>query len=238
MAGSKRTHATVARIVRETGVPVTEHAGEQASLPGQPHALSRFIAARDDSTVRTARWLSLALVAVLMCALLACGWAAQVLYAGLSNPHLALVALSTRILPPGAGAFLALILMRAVAVSVMGQLLVVASLVAADLKRANANTSITVAHVSTVLAAIFAACLALYLPGRLLEQSLLAFTVLGSAFGPLVIVRMAGKRVRPGAALGAMWAGAVLTVLFHISAAILWSQTEKLWVRSLLKRKY
>jgi len=185
-------------------------------LPGQPHALSRFIAARDDSTVRSARWLSLALVAVLMCALLACGWAAQVLYAGLSNPHLALVALSTRILPPGAGAFLALILMGAVAVSVMGQLLVVASLVAADLKRANANTSITVAHVSTVLAAIAAACLALYLPGRLLEQSLLAFTVLGSAFGPLVIVRMAGKRVRPGAALGAMWAGAVLTVLFHM----------------------
>jgi sodium/proline symporter len=106
--------------------------------------------------------------------------------------------------------------LAAVAASVMGQLLVVASLVAADLKRPNASTSITVGHVTTVLATIAAACFALYAPTRLLEQSLLALTVLGAAFGPLVIVRVAGKRIRPGAALGAMWAGTILTLLFHL----------------------
>jgi sodium/proline symporter len=190
-------------------------AGLGLALPGQPQGLSRFIAARDDSTVWSASWLSLGLLALLLSALLACGWTAQVLYSGLANPNLALLALATRILPPGAATILVLIVLGAVAVSIMGQLLVVASLVAADLKRPNASTSITVAHVTTVLAAIVAACFALYAPTSLLDQSLLAFTVLGAAFGPLVLVRVAGKRIRPGAALGAMWAGSILTLLFH-----------------------
>ena len=186
------------------------------ALPGQPQALSRFIAARDDATVRGARWVSLALLAALLSAVLAGGWCAQVLYAGLADPDLALFALATRILPPGIGSLFATILLAAVAASVMGHLLVVASLVAADLKRPNAVTSITVGHVTTVLFAIAAAVFALYAPLSLLDQSLLAFTVLGAAFGPLVIVRVAGKRIRPGAALGAMWAGTILTLLFHL----------------------
>jgi sodium/proline symporter len=76
--------------------------------------------------------------------------------------------------------------------------------------------SLPVAHVATVAAAIVAACMALYAPQGLLDESLFAFTLLGASFGPLVLVRMAGKRIRPGAALGAMWAGAILTWLFHL----------------------
>ena len=35
-------------------------------------------------------------------------------------------------------------------------------------------------------------------------------------FGPLLLVRLSGKRIRPGSILGAMWAGFILTVLFHL----------------------
>lgn len=186
------------------------------ALPGQPHATSRFIATKDETTLAAARWWALGFSTALFAVLLACGWCAQALYAGIANPDLALIALATRILPPGTGTLLALAVLTTVLVSVGGQLLVVAGLVAADLKRANAGVSLPVAHVATVIAAIVAACLALYAPSRLLEQSLFAFTLLGSAFGPLVLVRVAGKRIRPGAALGAMWAGAILTWLFHL----------------------
>ena len=58
--------------------------------------------------------------------------------------------------------------------------------------------------------------MALFAPLSVLDQSLLAFTVVGAAFGPLVIVRVAGKRIRPGSALGAMWAGTLLTLVFHL----------------------
>lgn len=186
------------------------------SLTGQPQSLSRFIATRDETTLNAARWWALLFSALLFAVLLACGWCAQVLYAGIANPDLALFALATRILPPGAGTLLAMALLTAVMASIGGQLLVVAGLVAADLRRTNAAVLLPVAHVATVGAAIVAACVALYAPARLLGQSLFALTLLGSAFGPLVLVRVAGKRIRPGAALGAMWAGAILTWLFHL----------------------
>jgi sodium/proline symporter len=186
------------------------------ALPGQPQALSRFVATRDELTLRRARWIAILFSLVMFALLLACGWCAQILYAGLADPSLALVALATRMLPPGMGAFLTVMLLLAVLVSIGGQLLVIAALVAADLKRANASVSLPAAHVTTVGVAIVAACLALYGPRSLLNQSLFAFTVLGSAFGPLVLVRVSGKRIRPGAALGAMWAGSILTLLFHL----------------------
>lgn len=91
-----------------------------------------------------------------------------------------------------------------------------ASLLAVDLKRKNADVSLVTAHVATVGAAVLAACIALYAPVALVDQSLFAFTMLGASFGPLVLVRLAGKRIRPGPALGAMWAGAILTLLFHL----------------------
>jgi sodium/proline symporter len=186
------------------------------SLPGQPQALSRFIATKDEETLSAARWRALAFSALLFAVLLACGWCAQVLYAGIANPDFALVALATRMLPPGMGTLLAMAVLATVMVSIGGQLLVVAGLVAADLKRPHAAVSLPVAHVATVAAAIVAACVAAYAPSGLLERSMFAFTMLGAAFGPLVLVRVAGKRIRPGAALGAMWAGAVLSWLFHL----------------------
>ena len=192
--------------------------GMGLALPGQPQATSRFIATKDEVTLAAARWWSLGFVIVLFAVLLVAGWSAQVMYAGIAYPDLGLFALATRILPPGAGTLLAMALLTAVLVSIGGQLLVVAGLVAADLKRANSAVSLPIAHVVTVAAAIVAACIALYAPARFLtiEQSLFAFTMLGAAFGPLVLVRVAGKRIRPGAALGAMWAGAILTLLFHL----------------------
>jgi len=174
------------------------------------------MATRDEATLRLARWWALAFSAALFAVLIACGWCAQVLYAGLANPDLALIALATRILPPGAGTLLAVLVLAPVLVSIGGKLLVLAALVAADLRRTNAAVSLPVAHVTTGAVGILAGCLALYAPGRVLEQSLFALTLLGASFGPLVLVRAAGKRIRPSAALGAMWAGAILTFLFHL----------------------
>jgi hypothetical protein len=45
---------------------------------------------------------------------------------------------------------------------------------------------------------------------------LFAFTTLGAALGPLILVRLSGKRVRPGSMLGAMWSACVLSLLFHL----------------------
>src|SRR4029079_1118923 len=37
-----------------------------------------------------------------------------------------------------------------------------------------------------------------------------------ASLGPLVLVRLSGKRIRPGSTLGAMWAGFLLSLIFHL----------------------
>lgn len=185
-------------------------------IPGQPHALIRFMAARDEQTLRTARWISLLVIALLLGALMVCGWCASVLYAGLAEPEQALFAIGERILPGWMSAIITTALLCTMLTSIGNRLLIVAASLSADVKRATSPLSYAWARVVLVLFAILALCFALYANGSLLDQSLFAFSALGAAFGPLLLVRLTGKRVRPGSTLGAMWAGCILTWLFHV----------------------
>lgn len=190
-------------------------AGYGFALSGQPQALSRFMAAKDEAALRTASWIALACISVLLGAALICGWSASVLYSGMENPQRALFTIAERILPPWASAMIAAALMCAVLSGISNRLLVVASSLSADTRAGNSPSSFAWARVVLVLFAIVALCFSLYSRDDLLEQTMFAFSGMGAAFGPLLLVRLSGKRVRPGSTLGAMWAGFVLTALFH-----------------------
>lgn len=183
---------------------------------GQPHALIRFMAARDEATLRTARWISVLLIALLLGALMVCGWCASVLYAGLGKPEQALFAIGERILPGWMSAIITTALLCTMLTSIGSRLLIVAANLSADIKRATSPLSYAWARVVLVLFAILALCFSLYASSSLLNQTLFAFSALGATFGPLLLVRLTGKRVRPGSTLGAMWAGFILTWLFHV----------------------
>jgi sodium/proline symporter len=183
---------------------------------GQPHALSRFIAARDDAALRLARWIATLWIMLLLGAVLFCGWCASVLYAGLERPEHALIALASRLLPPWLGALIVLGLLFAIVLSLASQLLVVATGLAVDLRRAAAPISAGWTRTALLAVAAAALCIGLYASPALLAHATYAYTALGASFGPLLLVRLSGKRIRPGSTLGAMWAGFVLSLLFHL----------------------
>jgi sodium/proline symporter len=118
-------------------------------------------------------------------------------------------------LPPWLAAILVIGILAAVVFGVGSLLLVVASAVAVDLKRSSAPLSAPWAKACVVFAAIAAVGVALRAPG-LADHSLFAFTTLGAALGPLMLVRLSGKRIRPGSTLGAMWSACLLSLLFHL----------------------
>lgn len=185
-------------------------------LAGQPHALVRYMAARDDLTLRRSRWIALACIAVLLALMLICGWSASVLYAGLAQPELAIVATLERALPPGLSACIVALVMAVMLIGMGNRLLVLASTLSVDMKRSASPLSFAWARVVLVFYAVGALCLALYASESLLNQAMFAFSAMGASFGPLLLVRLTGKRVRPGSTLGAMWAGFILTLLFHV----------------------
>ena len=183
---------------------------------GQPHALNRFIAARDDATLRWARWISIVWIALLLGAVLVCGWAASVLYSGLEHPEQSMIALSSRLLPPSLSAILVLGLLFAMVLSVASQLFVMATGLAVDMRRASAPISAAWTRTALLVVVVLTVALSWYASPGFLAHATFAFTALGASFGPLLLVRLSGKRIRPGSTLGAMWAGFMLSLLFHL----------------------
>lgn len=186
------------------------------AIPGQPHAMARLIALKDESALRHARWIALGVTVVLIAAAIVCGWCARLLYDGLHNPSHAMYALATRLLPPSLAAFFVVTIFAAWIFSVAGPLLALASQLSVDLRRSSSPLSLPLTRALIVVTAIAALVAASFTPSHWIEHALLAFTALGAAFGPLLLVRLSGKRIRPGSTLGAMWAGFVLTLLFHV----------------------
>lgn len=186
------------------------------AMLGQPHAATRLMAAKDDATLLVARWLALGCVAVLGGAVLLCAWCAGVLYAGLEHPEQALFVLASRLLPPLLSAAIVAVLAAAIVLGIGSQLLVMAASLAVDLRRASAPVSLAWNRTALIVAAAAAAAVALYAPAAITEHALFGFSALGASLGPLLLVRLSGKRIRPGSILGAMWAGFVLTLLFHL----------------------
>ena len=67
-----------------------------------------------------------------------------------------------------------------------------------------------------VLSAVLIVLSTLWAPSTVFEHAMFGYAALGASFGPLLLVRLSGKRVRPGATLGAMWSGFLLSLMFHL----------------------
>jgi Na+/proline symporter len=213
-------HVWTDAFAGKTGVVAIAFAGGGVGLglamTGQPHALNRFMAARDEATLRRVRWAALAWIAVLLAVVLAGGWAANLLYAGLEHPEQSLFAIASRLLPPWLSAIMSTGLAIAAAISIAGPLFAIATSLAVDLRRGSAPLSAPWMRTALLFAAVLGLALSAFGPAALLEQTLFSFTTLGAALGPLVLVRLSGKRIRPGSTLGAMWSAFVLSLLFHL----------------------
>jgi sodium/proline symporter len=201
----------VAAIAFSAGV-----VGLGLAMCGQPHALSRFIAAKDETTLRIARWVAPLWIAILLAAVVFCGWCARVLYSGLEHPEQSLAVIASRLLPPWLATLIVVGLAAAVISAIASQLLVIASSLAVDLKRPTAPPSLTLLRGMLLVTAVLVCAILLYSPSKVGDHAMFAFTALGASLGPLLLVRLSGKRIRPGSTLGAMWAGFLLSLVFHL----------------------
>ena len=102
------------------------------SQVGQPQALNRFMSARDDRTIKIARWISCGVVILLLAEMLFCGWVARIIYADLPQPEFALLTLGNRILPSWAAGAISTILLCAVLSGIVNQFLVAAATFSID----------------------------------------------------------------------------------------------------------
>jgi sodium/proline symporter len=190
--------------------------GFGAACLGQPAALARVLAARDERALRSAKFIALVWVAIALAAALACGWTARVLYAGLEYSEHSVFALSGRLLPPWISAILVVTGVFALLCAMASPLFTLATQCSVDLKRTTLPLSEGWTRFALLLVSVLVIALTLWIPSVGLDQALFSMTAVGAALGPVLLVRLSGKRIRPACTLGAIWSGFALTTLFHL----------------------
>ena len=183
--------------------------------PGQPHVVNRFMALRDEKSIKQGRVIAIAWAAIVYGGMLTLGLSARVLSADLVDSEQVMFKMAADLLPPVvAGVMLAAVL-SAIMSTADSQLLVAASAVSYDWNLADGNPDrgLGTARATVVVVLVLATILALVWRADIFSRALFAWTALGAAFGPILIVRLTGRSVSAQGTLAAMLSGFGLIVL-------------------------
>lgn len=189
--------------------------GIGVGYPGQPHVVNRFMALKDRQSLRQGRLIAIGWAVVVYAGMLMLGLCARVLFADLGDSEQVLFKAAGELLPPIiAGVMLAAVL-SAIMSTADSQLLVASSAISYDWNLADEDVKagMTNTRSTVVVVLILATVLALVWRADIFSRVLFAWSAAGSAFGPVLIMRLLGRSVRASATFGAMLTGFAMTVV-------------------------
>jgi sodium/proline symporter len=189
--------------------------GIGVGYPGQPHVVNRFMALKDEGNLRQGRIIALGWASVVYAGMLILGLCARVLFADLGDSEQVLFHSAQTLLPAVVAGIVLAAVLSAIMSTADSQLLVASSAISYDwnLGGGEPQHSIKHARISVVLVLILATILALVWRADIFSRVLFAWAALGSAFGPLLIVRLLGYEVSVRGTIASMVTGFGLTVI-------------------------
>lgn len=184
--------------------------------PGQPHVVNRFMAVRDETALRQARVIAIVWAVVLYSGMIILGLCARSLLPSLGDGEVAFVAAARHLLSPVvAGVVLASVL-SAIMSTADSQLLVAASAVVHDLPdHTDADPKRMVRRSRVVVVALSAVAVIAALVGdqSIFDKVLFAWTAMGAAFGPVLLVHVLRGSVR--------WRPRLMSIALGFGTAVL-----------------
>jgi len=193
--------------------------------PGQPHILSRFMATKDTQAVRRAGrialvWMLLAYLGAISFGLLAKTWNAD-----LSDPEQALPFACVQLLPSVLAGFVVAAIVAAICSTADSQLMVVSTTISRDvlplLRRkagrlsSTADTLLGTDRIVLLILGVLATLLAAQQSRVIFHFVLYAWSAMGAAFGPVVILGLLWKRANKAGAIAGMLTGLIVTVVWR-----------------------
>lgn len=190
--------------------------------PGQPHVVNRFMALRDERSLARARAIAIVWAVIIYSGMLLVGLCARVLWAELPDGEQVIFHAANATLPPVMAGLMVAAVLSAIMSTADSQLLVAASSVSWDLRRAarrsgaETRSGLRASRVVVVVLSLLAMALAILAPAAIFSRVLFAWHALGSAFGPVLVLRLAGFRLDSRGVLASIVTGFGLTVVFYL----------------------
>lgn len=196
--------------------------------PGQPHVVNRFMAMRLGAReLRTGRFVAITWAVLVYAGMLALGLAARVLYPQVEGER-AFLAAANGLFPPVVSGVMVAAVLSAVMSTTDSQLLVAGATITHDLATGPQDPRRVLRRTRFVILAMSAGAVAVVLLTKdrsIFQLVLFAWSSLGAAFGPLLLVIVLSGPVSIAATHGAMLSGFLLSVGSYFASAELgaWS---------------
>jgi len=148
------------------------------------------------------------------------GLAGHALHPVVDNPENIFFILTGSLFSPIIGAILLAAVLSAIMSTADSMLLVAGATVSHDLGLGKAfkGRELLISRIVIAFVCVTAIIVAINLPASIFSRVLFAWNALGAAFGPLIILRLAGISVKPIGVLLSMVIGFALAVIFYLSA--------------------
>ncbi|PCJ45514.1 MAG: sodium:proline symporter [Gammaproteobacteria bacterium] len=189
--------------------------------PGQPHVVNRFMALKNEQSIKTARQIALVWAVIIYSGMILLGFSGRVLVEanGGSSEQILMVLANSLLHPLVAGILLASVL-SAIMSTADSMLLTAGAAVSHDLKNAywpnhKVFNSLLISRLTITFLCGLAVLMAIFIEQTIYARVLFAWSAIGAAFGPLLLFRLSNRSVDGWVALLAIFIGFSLTLVFY-----------------------
>jgi len=184
---------------------------------GQPHLIARLMAVRGERERRQGFAIALTWAVVIYCGMAVLALAARSLLIQPGDDEHLFYVVAEQLLPPVLAGVVIAAILSAVMSTVDSLLLAASAAVSHDLRVAR-NTGLDAVWVSRIVMTtivVAAVLLALLLPDTIFNRVLFAWSALGAAFGPLLVMRVLNYEPAANARFWSIVSGFTITVVFY-----------------------
>jgi len=191
--------------------------------PGQPHVITRYMAAKNTATIERGLWIAMGWGILIYSSSILLGLCGKALFPGLQDPEHLFPRAAQALLSPVAAAVVLTGVLAAIMSTVSAQIIVATSAVVHDvysrmLKRDLSPRQVLAISRATVLTLGLGAMLVALSETRVIFWFVLfAWSGLGASFGPLVLFTLYSRRVTRRGAIAGMLTGFGVTLAWKIS---------------------
>ncbi len=190
--------------------------------PGQPHILARFMAAKDKKTIRQGSVIAISWMTIVYLGAIFFGMFSKIYFGVLADPEQALPLAVNSLLPPVLGGFVIAAIVSAICSTADSQLIVVSTIFSRDILPIFSKTgtsdlkkTISTDKIVLVILAVLSVFFALTKNRMIFDFVLYAWSVLGAAFGPVVILGLVWKKTSKAGAISGMLTGLIVSVVWR-----------------------
>ena len=188
--------------------------------PGQPHVITRYMAAKDSKAIKQGMWIAFGWGTLMYSSAILLGICGQVLFPGLADAEHLFPIAAENLLPVFFTAIVLTGVLAAIMSTVSSQIIVAASAIAHDIYSKVIHVSLTSSQIIkisrlTIFAIGLGAMLVALMDTRVIFWFVLfAWSGLGSSFGPVILFTLYSKKITRNGAIGGMLTGFFTTIVW------------------------